>query len=325
MRCFLLCIVLLLSLAVRAHTVVTFQPDSACGKDATIASFWPNNTGGLHGDFLACAWTYQGNPSTTRALVEFDLSTIPAGATIISATLDLFHHVSLNNNVGHSNLSAPATAWLERITQPWNEMTVTWNTQPATTALNRVNVAAPTVMTQDYSFNVTAMVMDMMNDPANSHGFMLRQQTESYYRSLLFSTSDGNNSALFPKLTITYSLDSAPSSGCWTNFVISPAAPPPPTTQPDPEVSMPNVFSPNADGINDFFFADSGIYIAEEILIYDRWGMLVHESSPAEPWDGTFHNLPCSDGTYYYIFRYSWNAGSQSKVMTGYFALVRGL
>lgn len=322
MRCFLLTALLLLSLALRAHTVLTFQPDSACGKDALLTSLSPDQNYGLHGDFLVCAWTNQSVPVSTRCVVEFDLSTIPAGATIVSATLELFHHVSLSNNIGHSNLSAPATAWLERITQPWTETTVTWNNQPATTTVNRVNVPAPVSMTENYSFNVTAMVIDMMNDPANSHGFMMRQQTESYYRSLLFSSSDGNNSALFPKLTVTYSLDTAPSAGCWTNFVISPANPPPPPTQPDPEVVMPNVFSPNADGINDFFFADSGAYIAEEMLIYNRWGNLVYGSSPGEPWDGTHNDQPCSDGTYYYVFRYSWNAGSQSTTLTGFFTLV---
>lgn len=322
MRWFLLFIVLLLSPAMNAHTVLTFQPDGTCGKDALISSLSPDNNYALHGDFLACAWTNQSIPVSTRAVVEFDLSVIPPGATIISATLELFHHVSQNNNAGHSNLSAPATAWLERITQPWSETTVTWNNQPATTALNRVNVAAPASMTQNYSFNVTAMMIDMMNDPANSHGFMLRQQTESYYRSLLFSTSDGNNSALFPKLTVTYSLDTAPSAGCWTNFVISPGSPP---LQPDPEVSLPNVFSPNADGINDFFMAASGNYMAEEISVYNRWGNLVYSSAPALPWDGTHNGQPCSDGTYYYVFRYSWNAGSQSKAMSGYFSLVRGL
>lgn len=318
LRYYCVCICIFLAVNCRAHTVITLHPDSSCGIDATIFSFWPDTNSGSNPDFIATAWTFQGNPSTTRALVSFDLATIPSGASVSSAVLELFHYPS-PNNTGHSNLSAPATCWIERITQPWTEFGVTWNNQPTTTGLNQVFVPAPTSMTQNYSIIVTTLVQDMLNDPTNSFGFMLRQQNESYYRSLLFASSDMSNPLLHPKLTIIYSLDIPPTAGCWTNFVISPAAPPP--SGPDPVVIMPNVFTPNGDGINDTFYADSVYYRVDEFLIYDRWGILVYSAKPGKAWDGrTTSGTSCVDGTYYYVFRYSW--GSEGRAVTGFVTLL---
>lgn len=305
----------------RAHTVVTFQPDSACGKDAIVSSLWPNTNSGAHPDFIATAWTNGGNPSTTRALVSFDLAVIPPGASIVSATLELFHYNS-PNNIGHSNMSGPAACWLERIVQPWTEMSVTWNNQPATSSVNQLNIPAPTSNTQNYSINVVSLVIDMMNDPANSYGFMLRLQNEAYYRSLLFASSDMSVSGLHPKLTVTYSLDTAPLPGCYTNYIISPTAPPPLPSTPDPVVLLPNVFTPDGDGINDFFYADTVSFSVDEFLVFDRWGVLVFESRPGLPWNGQSNNgKECTDGTYYYVFRYKWSGGE--KTLTGFVTLIR--
>jgi gliding motility-associated-like protein len=311
---------LFLGIIANTQTTVIFQPDSACGKDAVIGNLVPNANHGTHPDFLACAWTNAGNPSSCRSLISFDLTTIPAGATIIQATLELFHYAS-PLNAGHSNMSGPASCWLERIIQPWGENTVTWNNQPITSGVNQLNVPAPTSMTQNYSINVFALVNDILNDPANSFGFELRLQNESYYRSLLFASSDMSNSALHPKLTIVYDYELPPLAGCWNNYVYS-SNNVPPVTDPDPIVQIPNVFTPNGDGVNDTFFADSVSYAVSEFLIYDRWGVLVFESRPGKSWDGNFNNKECADGTYYYLLRYS-PPGSTERVMKGFVMLIR--
>lgn len=304
-----------------AITTVTFQPDAACGEDALVASLWPENNYGNHHDFIACAWTNQSNPSNTRALVKFDLATIPANATIVSATLDLYHYPS-PYNTGHSNLTGPADCWLQRIIQPWSESTVTWSNQPSCSMTNMVNVLAPFTNTQNYSLNVTALVQDMMNDPANSFGFMLRQQNESYYRSLLFASSDMSNPALHPKLTVVYSEGILPTAGCWSNVVITPDSvqPQPPA---DPLILIPNVFTPNGDGTNDVFFPDTSAVVITRMEIYNRWGNLIFTSAPAMSWNGNAENgKPCADGTYYYLLEYSTANGEQRKTK-GFFTLIR--
>jgi gliding motility-associated-like protein len=76
-----------------------------------------------------------------------------------------------------------------------------------------------------------------------------------------------------------------------------------------PYFELPNVFSPNNDGINDKFVAKVPEGIEEslkvEIKIYNRWGQLIFESdnNPLIEWDGTYTNSKkiVPSGVYYYI------------------------
>jgi len=69
------------------------------------------------------------------------------------------------------------------------------------------------------------------------------------------------------------------------------------------EVKIPNVFTPNRDGINDIFtVANKGLETAN-MKIFNRWGKLVAEWDGAQGgWDGTINGIPASEGVYYYIF-----------------------
>jgi hypothetical protein len=84
-------------------------------------------------------------------------------------------------------------------------MGVTWVNQPATTTQNQVTLPASTFSNQDYlNINVTSLVQDMIDNPLSSFGFMLQLQTEQFYRSLVFASSDHNNAFLHPKLNVCY-------------------------------------------------------------------------------------------------------------------------
>jgi hypothetical protein len=118
------------------------------------------------------------------------------------AELSLYHNPG-GNNIGHSTLSGPNDCYVERIITPWLENTVTWNNQPATTAQNSIIFPASTSNSQDYlNVDVTALVQDMIADPANSHGFMIRLVNEQAYRSMKFASGDYPNSQLHPLLMI---------------------------------------------------------------------------------------------------------------------------
>ncbi|MFY8185201.1 MAG: gliding motility-associated C-terminal domain-containing protein, partial [Bacteroidia bacterium] len=61
---------------------------------------------------------------------------------------------------------------------------------------------------------------------------------------------------------------------------------------------------PNGDGANDAFIITVEGLKEIEILIYDRWGLLMY-SQKAEilSWDGKLKNGElASDGTYYFLF-----------------------
>ncbi len=57
----------------------------------------------------------------------------------------------------------------------------------------------------------------------------------------------------------------------------------------DPFVYVPNAFSPNGDGTNDLFKVQSQVLEQFTILVFNRWGQIVWETSdPNDAWDGTF-------------------------------------
>ena len=69
----------------------------------------------------------------------------------------------------------------------------------------------------------------------------------------------------------------------------------------DPEFIIPNAFTPNGDGINDYLCFNADILAEFSIRIYNRWGQCVyHSTDPAQCWDGTFRNAPCLPGVYTY-------------------------
>jgi gliding motility-associated-like protein len=80
---------------------------------------------------------------------------------------------------------------------------------------------------------------------------------------------------------------------------------------------MPNVFTPNADGYNDFFIPDYANVDSFELTIYNRWGKLIAKSGDLRiGWDGNSNNTPCPDGTYYFLAEFS-GPGTGGKVTKG--------
>jgi gliding motility-associated-like protein len=60
------------------------------------------------------------------------------------------------------------------------------------------------------------------------------------------------------------------------------------TIEPEFLFYIPNAFTPNDDGINDYF-SGKGVFIKDyEMIIYDRWGNLIFYTNDInKPWDGT--------------------------------------
>jgi gliding motility-associated-like protein len=72
-----------------------------------------------------------------------------------------------------------------------------------------------------------------------------------------------------------------------------------------PLFELPNIFSPNGDGANDFYKAIKVRQIKEiNLNIYDRWGNLVYTTrDPYFKWDGISlqSKIMVSDGTFFYF------------------------
>jgi gliding motility-associated-like protein len=90
-------------------------------------------------------------------------------------------------------------------------------------------------------------------------------------------------------------------------------------------VFVPNVFTPNGDGVNDNFIPMiSGLVTDVNIVIFNRWGLQVYESDDINfSWDGKIGGQDAVDSVYYWILTYLDNNGS-SKQLTGTVTLLGG-
>lgn len=67
-------------------------------------------------------------------------------------------------------------------------------------------------------------------------------------------------------------------------------------------IAFPNVFTPNGDGVNDEFRPLFQSIKGFSIVIYNRWGKKVYESSDlGKGWDGKIGGREAAEGVYYYV------------------------
>ncbi len=67
-----------------------------------------------------------------------------------------------------------------------------------------------------------------------------------------------------------------------------------------PVISIPNVFTPNGDGLNDYFQASGKFIESVEMIIFNRWGSSIFHSFDAEGWDGRVKGSPVQLSNYTY-------------------------
>jgi len=95
------------------------------------------------------------------------------------------------------------------------------------------------------------------------------------------------------------------------------------TTNCEPTIFIPNVFSPNGDNHNDLFMVQLVGLEFESLQIYNRWGILLFQTeSRNEGWDGrTTAGEIAADGTYFYILNYK--DKDEKQIKKGTLTLIR--
>ena len=220
-KCFTILSILVLSLIianvkinpVHATTTTTFQPtaDTWIDEQSPDALYLPNwvlkvavsNTGGTQ--------------QRERSLLRFDISSIPAGSQILSATLSLFYFDSIDSPYGR-------TYWAYRLTQTaWDENLTNWNNYNGT---NAWTTAGGDYTTKDgasqtvpryfswMSWTVTNQVETQYSSGSGTANFIIRDGTESVdynvsvgcdFISRESVTSVSSSVSLEPILTVEYS------------------------------------------------------------------------------------------------------------------------
>ncbi len=89
-------------------------------------------------------------------------------------------------------------------------------------------------------------------------------------------------------------------------------------------LGYPKFFTPNADGINDYWKIETNNLISASISIYDRYGKLLHVMKDDKGWDGTYlgSRMPATD--YWFIVKYKHkSANTEQKTFKAHFSLKR--
>ena len=169
-----------------------------------LDNLFPTQNFGTYKEIDAIAWT-AGNSFISRSVLDFNWDTIPAGATIVSATLSLYGDSNTGNYEGDSSLSGPNNWLIQRVTSSWNGNTVTWNTQPTTDTTHEIHMPKTFPIYKDFpSIDITQLVQDIENNSPNQYGILWRLVTETYYRSVVFCSNYYQNPARRPALTVCY-------------------------------------------------------------------------------------------------------------------------
>lgn len=96
-----------------------------------------------------------------------------------------------------------------------------------------------------------------------------------------------------------------------------------------PGLAMPNAFTPNGDGINDYIAPRAFGIIKIDFRIYNRWGQMVYRSNDPQityvqngGWDGKFHGKPQPMDVYAYTLHVVFSDGTEATKQ-GSIALIR--
>ena len=90
-----------------------------------------------------------------------------------------------------------------------------------------------------------------------------------------------------------------------------------------PILEVPNVFTPNGDGINDVFLVNGKSITEFHAVLFNRWGKKIYEwDDYTKGWDGKIGGADASPGVYYYIIDATGKDESTFE-LKGFFYLMR--
>ncbi|MCI0555385.1 MAG: DNRLRE domain-containing protein [Anaerolineae bacterium] len=192
------------------------QPDATEGLDTYLLSTSPttNNGGGV---WMGVGESNNATNRYARALIKFDLPSIPANAVITSATLSLWTANDLSDT--------DRTIRVYRLKRAFDESQATWNV--ASTGVNweaagasgandresveigSLQILANEAIAVEKQIPLTpAKIQELVDGTFTSNGFIIVADTELNDR-FDYKTSDASSASQRPKLVIQYTLSSS--------------------------------------------------------------------------------------------------------------------
>jgi hypothetical protein len=192
----------------RETTTVTINPDHnptevhLFGDSAGLDQTDPDAP-----EILAGSGTYYSEDVDIRAILKFDLSSIPQDAVIASANLTLYSNPDpLNGHDDHANSGPDNSFYIKRVTDSWDPTTINWLNQPSTTSDDAVLIPHTDEAFKDLeNIDVKDLVSKMVSTENN--GFIIQLKNENPYNFRIFCSSKFPDETKHPKLVVSYYQD----------------------------------------------------------------------------------------------------------------------
>ncbi len=196
-------------------TEIVLQPDAAAGYDSRMGK----TATAINTNFGTATQMYfrASGSNDEHPIIKFDVSSVPSGATVVSATLSIYI-----SSIGGTDANK-RTDWYE-VLRNWVESEVTWNIY--STGNNWTTGGADGIDTDrtdesvayiadgahvagqfnDWVFNSTGIALvQQWVDGGDNYGIVGRQTEGNNDKTIDLYTSDHTTANQRPKLTIVYS------------------------------------------------------------------------------------------------------------------------
>jgi gliding motility-associated-like protein len=273
--------------------------------------------------------TYQLTISDASNCVTIETFTIEAATelTMTGTSSDAF----CNDNDGQINLTVNGGS------QPY---TFNWNSPNASgenpnnlppgdydvtvVDANGCSVSDSFVVGQEGSLSVQAFPNEATIQQGSEINLSANVASTSSNLTYLWSPGDGlsctdcADPVASPDETTTYVVTVIDEVGCSGTDTVEITV-----VEPCIEIQFPTIFTPNGDGMHDFFCILGDCITSGQLNIYNRWGEVVFSTADiTECWDGTHRDKPVNAGVFVYRLRYN-DENNIQKMISGNITVLR--